>query len=146
VVHVVTSTKALIGTKSAWTMNGTCGPRTVISELLSVRQLVAPLAASVNRQSERAAEPWAGEADQNNNGGRSMSDALRRVTAITLASEVAIGMARNPNVSDEDLAKEWQKRFFEVVAEGMVAAPLRPEPMTQGSENVSKDKQNSTEK
>jgi hypothetical protein len=75
-----------------------------------------------------------------------MSDALRRVTAITLASEVAIGMARNPNVSDEDLAKEWQKRFFEVVAEGMVAAPLRPEPMTQGSENVSKDKQNSTEK
>ena len=73
-----------------------------------------------------------------------MSDALRRVTAITLASEVAIGMARNPNVSDEDLAKEWQKRFFEVVAEGM--APLRPEPMTQGSENVSKDKQNSTEK
>ena len=86
-----------------------------------------------------------------------MADALRRITAITIATEVAINKAQNTEVSDEDVAGEWQKRFFEVIrAPSNTPPPYRPPvlgledkppvPTPQGSDSAPKGQQNTGEK
>jgi hypothetical protein len=90
-----------------------------------------------------------------------MTDALRRVTAITVATEAAINMARNSAASDDDIAKEWERRFFEVIRAANItpaAPPVRPSALgleeksaapsaTSGSDTVPKDDpQNTGEK
>jgi hypothetical protein len=59
-----------------------------------------------------------------------MTDQLRRITAITIATEAAMSRARSPDISDEEIAQAWRKYFFEALQQpsGGILGPALSKP------------------